>query len=190
MLFAPSFDRIRPRFAAWVFGALCTQALAQSALPVNAHDAASAVQRSATVVDVRSHADYAQGHLPTAVSLAQATGVSSREPLQALVSTHGIDLSREVLVVGAPGDAAAMRFANLLAQHASARVHWLVGGVTEWQMTGLAVSTQPSDPKLPVPQYLVAQHAEPLQARMAGAVRRTSLAPPVQAANNASSAGL
>jgi 3-mercaptopyruvate sulfurtransferase SseA len=154
--------------------ALASQA-AQAQEAVSAQGAAAAVSRGAVVVDVRSAAQYGAGHLADAVSVPQLLDLNDRKALQALVSALGIDLSREVLLVGEAGDAPAQQAAKLLARYASGRVHWLVGGAQEWQMSGRALHTSASSPRAPVPQYLVAHTPDMAQSspqRMAQAALR------------------
>jgi len=77
--------------------------------------------------------------------------------LQAAVSKAGIDLSREVVVYGEPGDAQAQALVDSLQPLSRGRVHWLVGGATEWAMTGRSLQALASSARQPVPQHLVAQ---------------------------------
>jgi 3-mercaptopyruvate sulfurtransferase SseA len=70
------------------------------------------------------------------------------------VSTAGIDLSRDVVIHGAAGDPQAQALYAPLTSLASGRVHWLVGGIDEWQAAGLPTAAQASR-RLPVPQRLV-----------------------------------
>ncbi len=141
--------------------------------PVSADAAALALAHGATVVDVRSAAAFEQGHLPGAVHwslpVAADAAHSANAPaaLAQFVSQAGIDLSRTVLVVGEPGDARAQALWHTLASYASGRVLWLVGGTTEWRMTGRSLSTQTFAAKA-VPQHLVLLQGAPIQVRMAG----------------------
>jgi 3-mercaptopyruvate sulfurtransferase SseA len=145
----------------------CLSASASGHEAVSADAASAAIAQGATVVDVRSAAAYAQGHLPTAALFPPDAARRSVAQLESLLSHTGIDLSRTVVVVGEPGDANAQALWHALSTYATGRVLWLVGGVTEWQMTGRAVSTQVQMAKA-VPQYLVRLHSEPAQVRMAG----------------------
>jgi 3-mercaptopyruvate sulfurtransferase SseA len=152
----------------WTTSALGSlQAHASGHEAVSADAAAQALAHGATVVDVRSAQAYAQGHLPSAALLPQDAARQSVAKLERLLSDAGIDLSRTVLVVGEPGDANAQALWQTLSTYATGRVLWLVGGATEWQMTGRALSTQVVAAKA-VPQYLVRLQAEPVQTRMAG----------------------
>ncbi len=74
--------------------------------------------------------------------------------LQAAVSRAGLDLSRDVVVYGEPGDARAQALVASLQALSPGRVHWLVGGAAEWAMSGRALALVGSH--LPVPQRLVA----------------------------------
>jgi 3-mercaptopyruvate sulfurtransferase SseA len=145
----------------------CLHASANGHEAVSADAAALALAQGATVVDVRSAQAYAQGHLPTAALLPQNAARLTVSSLERLLSDAGIDLSRTVLVVGEPGDANAQALWQTLSAYATGRVLWLVGGATEWQMTGRALSQQVLAAKA-VPQYLVRLQAEPVQTRMAG----------------------
>lgn len=151
--------------------ALAPGSLAPLSLAVSADAAALAVERGAVVVDIRSVADYARGHLPGAVSVPDAAGTDERAVLQQLVSSRGIDLSREVLVVGHAGDAQAQRLQASLLQYATGRVNWLVGGVSEWALSGRPLATLGSV-RPPVPQHLVRLQPTQAQPRMAGASLR------------------
>jgi rhodanese-related sulfurtransferase len=153
----------------------CLHANANGHEAVSADAAALALAHGATVVDVRSAQAYAQGHLPSAALLPQDAARLSVAKLERLLSDAGIDLSRTVLVVGEPGDANAQALWQTLSAYATGRVLWLVGGATEWQMTGRALSTQVAAVKA-VPQHLVALQAEPVHTRMAGHLLRASTA--------------
>jgi 3-mercaptopyruvate sulfurtransferase SseA len=145
----------------------CLHASAGGHEAVSADAAAQALAQGASVVDVRSAQAYAQGHLPNAALLPQEAAKLSVAALERLLSDAGIDLSRTVLVLGEPGDANAQALWHTLSAYATGRVLWLVGGTTEWQMTGRALSQQVQAAKA-VPQYLVRLQTEPVQTRMAG----------------------
>nr|WP_297354322.1 rhodanese-like domain-containing protein [uncultured Caldimonas sp.] len=140
---------------------------------LSAHAAQQAVARGAIVWDVRSESRYAAGHLPGAVQAAWSSG-DSLSALQTAVSEAGIDLSREVLLYGDAGDAAAGSLYAELQRVAPGRVHWLVGGVQEWVMSGQAL-TQAAAVRAPVPQRLVVLRGDQVEhPRMAAdALRRT-----------------
>ena len=153
-------------------GALCLAAAAGAAHAagheaVSADAAATALAQGAMVVDVRSAAAFEQGHLSGAVRWPLAAVDAPAADLAQFVSQAGVDLSRTVLVVGEPGDARAQALWHTLASYASGRVLWLVGGTTEWRMTGRNLSTQVLAAK-PVPQHLVLLQDAPAKARMAG----------------------
>jgi 3-mercaptopyruvate sulfurtransferase SseA len=162
----------------------CLQASAAGHEAVSADSAAQALALGATVADVRSTQAYAQGHLPSAALLPQDAASLSVAKLERLLSNAGIDLSRTVLVVGEPGDANAQALWQTLSAYATGRVLWLVGGATEWQMTGRALSTQVAAAKA-VPQYLVRLQTEPAQTRMAGHALRASAALDLRVSLNA-----
>ena len=166
--------RIAPLILALFAGA----ASAQLADAVSAEAAAQALARGATVVDVRPVADYRAGHLPGAVLLDAHAATRGLAALQDQVSRQGVDLSREVVVVGQPGDLLAQRLQQHLARYATGRVSWLVGGVHEWVLSGRPVDT--ADVALPaVPQYLVPLRAEARSPRMAGAALRDASGPAI-----------
>ncbi len=153
-------------------GALCLAVAAGAAHSagheaVSADAAATALAQGATVVDVRSAAAFEQGHLPGAVRWSLAAVDAQAADLAKFVSQAGVDLSRTVLVVGEPGDARAQALWYALGSYATGRVLWLVGGTTEWHMTGRSLSTQTVAAK-PVPQHLVLLQEAPAKARMAG----------------------
>lgn len=154
----------------------CLLASANAHEAVSADAAALALARGATVVDVRSPQAYARGHLPSAVLLHQNAARLSVAKLERLLSDAGIDLSRTVLVVGEPGDANAQALWHTLSTYATGRVLWLVGGASEWQMTGRALSTQPIAAKA-VPQRFVALYPLSTDVRMAGQSTRGAAQP-------------
>ena len=88
--------------------------------------------------------------------------------LQAAVSKAGLDLSRDVVIYGEPGDERAQALVASLRAVSPGRVHWLVGGAEEWSQSGRGLA--PFTAHAPVPQHLVA----PAQAegRMASAALR------------------
>ena len=156
-------------FATLLLASLAPFAQAQElpapwALAVSAEAAAQALARGAVVLDVRPAADFTRGHLPGAVSAPGAGALEDRTALQQLVSSQGIDLSREVVVMGEPGDAQAQRLHTSLLAYATGRVQWFVGGAHEWVLSGR--------PRAPVPQHLVALQPEHAAPRMAGAALR------------------
>jgi 3-mercaptopyruvate sulfurtransferase SseA len=168
-----SFNVLLTALALALIGTSPAQAAGHEA--VSADAAAQAMAQGASVVDVRSASAYAQGHLPQAVRLPSDAAAQSLEVLQQWVSNAGADLSRTVLVVGEPGDVNAQALWHTLSGYATGRVLWLVGGTTEWQMTGRALSVGAVQVKA-VPQYLVRLHNAPADARMAGhSVRATAI---------------
>lgn len=143
------------------------------ATAVSADDAHAAVVQGAFVVDVRSAPAHAQGHLPYAALLPANAAQLPLNELANQLAHAGVDSSRTVLVVGDAGDINAQALWQRLAQVASGRVLWLVGGVQEWQMRGHALTTAASL-RLPVPQFLAPFDAPPNATRMAGSKVRTS----------------
>jgi 3-mercaptopyruvate sulfurtransferase SseA len=171
-------------FATLLLASLAPFAQAQElpapwALAVSAEAAAQALARGAVVLDVRPAADFTRGHLPGAVSAPGAGALEDRTALQQLVSSQGIDLSREVVVMGEPGDAQAQRLHTSLLAYATGRVQWFVGGAHEWVLSGRPLATAASvtssntvTTRAPVPQHLVALQPEHAAPRMAGAALR------------------
>jgi len=159
----------RRLLVALTFGLSAGLSLAQAPLLAVSADAANAAMvRGLAVVDIRPASDYAAGHLPGAISAPALADASDLHSLQHLVSVHGIDLSREVLLVGQPGDERAMRLQARLNQYATGRITWLVGGVNEWVLSGRPVVTG-AVTLPPVPQYLVDLQPQAAAPRMAGA---------------------
>ncbi len=148
-------------------------ALAGPAIAVSADDAQAFVSQGAYVLDVRSAAQFTAGHLPNAVQLPTDAAQRPLNELAALLSQAGADSSRTLLIVGEAGDANAQALWQRLAQVASGRVLWLVGGVTEWQMTGRALSQDTVAHKA-VPQFLTPFEASPSKSNMAGGRVRSS----------------
>lgn len=166
-----------------------TGAVSAQGLPVLSADAAAqALARGARVVDIRPQVRYQAGHLPGAVALDVAAVAADVAALQAQVSRLGIDLSREVVIVGEPGDPQALRLLQQLANYATGQVAWLVGGTHEWALGGRPLHTGVT--RLPaVPQHLVqlsplavAGTASAGAPRMAGAALRDTPAAPAGAA--------
>jgi rhodanese-related sulfurtransferase len=146
---------------------LVAPALAGGHSAVSADAAARALAQGAMVVDVRSPNAFAAGHVPGAVRLPVEAAALNLAELERMLSATGVDLSRTVLVVGEPGDANAQALWATLQTYATGRVLWLVGGTTEWQMTGRTLNTDVVATKA-VPQRLVALHPAPAGVRMAG----------------------
>ncbi|QPF75254.1 hypothetical protein G8A07_21595 [Roseateles sp. DAIF2] len=141
--------------------------------PVSASMAEQRLQDGAQAWDLRADA---AALLPGAVRLDGAALLQAdAAALARAVSAAGIDLSRDVLIYGEPGDARALQLHRRLAGLASGRVDWLVGGAAEWQMSGRQTVSQAST-RLPVPQVLVAWDAGQPAAR--GAMAAASLRDP------------
>lgn len=147
-------------------------ALAQQSDAISADVAAHVLSQGAVVVDLRPATEFLQGHLPGAVSLPQAASAADRDTLQQLVSRHGIDLSRGVVLMGQPGDVQAQALQARLAAYATGRVQWLVGGANEWALSGRPLATTSAPPRAPVPQHLVRLAPQDSHPRMAGASLR------------------
>jgi 3-mercaptopyruvate sulfurtransferase SseA len=132
--------------------------------PLSASAAAQRLQDGAQGWDLRAAG---AALLPGAVRLTVGEQ-DDAATLARAVSAAGIDLSRDVLIYGEPGDARALALHARLARLASGRVDWLVGGLAEWQMSGRATVAAPAQ-RLPVPQRLVEPEAS---GRMAAAALR------------------
>jgi 3-mercaptopyruvate sulfurtransferase SseA len=148
-------------------------AWAGQASAVSADDAHAALVQGAYVIDLRSADSFAAGHLPQAAWLPADAAQRPLPELAALLSQAGIDSSRTLLIVGQPGQPQAQALWQRLAQVASGRVLWLVGGITEWQLTGRSLSTD-TQLRHPVPQFLTPFDAPAASARMAGSKVRSS----------------
>ncbi|MET0519000.1 MAG: rhodanese-like domain-containing protein [Burkholderiaceae bacterium] len=94
--------------------------------------------------------------------------------LQDAVSRAGLDLSRELLVYGDAGDPRAQALVDSLQGLSRAHVHWLVGGATEWAMSGRALRPLAAG-HAPVPQRLVLQQAHPGQGQSPGRMAAAAL---------------
>jgi 3-mercaptopyruvate sulfurtransferase SseA len=159
--------------AAW---AMAAGAIAGTASAVSADDAQVALAQGAYVLDVRSPAAYAAGHLPQASLLPHDAAKRDLHELAGLLTQAGVDSSRTMLIVSDAGDAHAQALWQRLAQVTSGRVLWLVGGVQEWQMRGHGLTTDVTA-KPPVPQVLVPLtpfEANEQDPRMAGSKVRSS----------------
>ena len=135
---------------------LLTGSGAAQADSLSAPAADAALRQGAVAWDVRSGAE---SGLPGALRVESAllNAWLERQDLAALqsaVSRAGLDLSRDVIVYGEAGDARAQALVASLQTLSPGRVHWLVGGSTEWALSGRALA--PLGTHAPVPQHLVA----------------------------------
>jgi 3-mercaptopyruvate sulfurtransferase SseA len=139
---------------------------------ISAAQAREALAHGATAWDVRAQGErLLPGAARADLSAWQRGG--GLAAIEAAVSAAGIDLSRDVVIYGAAGDAQAQALVRTLQPVAGGRVHWLVGGIDEWQAAGLPTATQ-GTARLPVPQRLVALQPERAGAAPAGAALRQS----------------
>jgi 3-mercaptopyruvate sulfurtransferase SseA len=153
------------RFTAWAlwFLALAAATGAARADAISAAQARERVAHGALLWDVRADTP---AFIPNALRADLRTWQRTRDlaALARAVSDSGIDLSREVVIYGQAGDPAAQALVQTLQTVATGRVHWLVGGVEEWQAAGGELVSQPAV-RAPVPQRLVAlqsaAHGEP-----------------------------
>lgn len=157
----------RAAHLALLLGASLLAGTAALAEPVSAAEAQRRLQEGSQAWDLRAEAPTL---LPGAVRLALDPQVDA-QTLARAVSAAGLDLSRDVLIYGEPGDARAQALHQRLARIASGRVDWLVGGVAEWQMAGHGTASAPAR-RLPVPQNLVEAGEVAAQPRMAAAALR------------------
>lgn len=157
----------RAAHLALLLGASLLAGTAALAEPVSAAEAQRRLQEGSQAWDLRAEASTL---LPGAVRLALDPQVDA-QTLARAVSAAGLDLSRDVLIYGEPGDARAQALHQRLARLASGRVDWLVGGVAEWQMAGNSTASAPAR-RLPVPQNLVEAGEVAAQPRMAAAALR------------------
>jgi 3-mercaptopyruvate sulfurtransferase SseA len=159
---AASIRAMLLRRLAFAFLAAAACAGTASAGPLSAVDARQAIAAGALVWDVRATA--APGAvLPSAVWLPAGAALKALArgdvaALASVVSAAGLDLSRDVVVYGRAGDPDAQALEAALAPWAPGRVHWLVGGIDEWQAAGLPTASAPVT-RLPVPQHFVVARA-------------------------------
>ena len=73
--------------------------------------------------------------------------------------------------MGEAGDVLAQQLQAHLKAYATGRISWLVGGVTEWTLSGRAL-TMDAVALHAVPQFLVPLHVHGAAPRMAGAALR------------------
>jgi 3-mercaptopyruvate sulfurtransferase SseA len=158
----------------WLFSGLLAASAAQadvlSAVHARERLAAGAVawdvQASPTVV-------VASALRADAQALRQWQQHQDLAALSRAVSASGIDLSREVVIYGHAGDAQAQALYAALQSVATGRVHWLVGGIEEWQAAGGPVAARAST-RAPVPQHLVARDTARHDQPAVASLRRTS----------------
>lgn len=179
--------------AATLAGAALGAPLAARADGLSAVATQGALARGATAWDVRAGpATLIAGAVQASTADVQRwLDGQGTQWLERAVSTAGIDLSRDVVVYGAAGDPRAQALYEGLTRLASGRVHWLVGGIDEWQAAGLPTAGQAVQ-RLPVPQRLVPRAlADGLQAptMAAPALRRSEPAQPVLAVTATSPRG-
>ncbi len=140
---------------------------------LGATQARHAIERGAQAWDVRSGR---VAHLVAGAARADLRNwerSGSIEDLARAVSAAGIDLSRDVVVYGTAGDPRAQALVAALVPVATGQVHWLVGGIDEWQAVGLPTQAQATS-RWPVPQHLVARPtAEPAGEPAAATLRRS-----------------
>lgn len=169
----PSIARRLLAIAAAVTALAAGHAAQAAEVPaLSATAAATALARGALAWDLRAAA--AEG-LPGALR-ADGAGIRAwleRGDLAALetaLSTAGLDLSRDIVVYGEPGDLQAQALVESLQPFARGRVQWLVGGAAEWVMTERPLRPLTSR-HAPVPQKLVTAEPPPGGAMAAAGLR-------------------
>ena len=127
---------------------------------LGATQAREAIERGAQAWDVRTGqpAHLLPGSVRADLQTWERSGAI--DDLARAVSAAGIDLSRDVVVYGRVGDARAQALVAALERVATGPVHWLVGGIDEWQAAGLPTEGRVAT-RWPVPQRLVVR--SPLQ---------------------------
>jgi len=152
---------------------------------LSAADSATALAQGAMAWDVRATTTQGTPGLPGALHIDAAAldawlAHHDLGALEAAVSQAGIDLSRDLVVYGEPGDARAQALVASLRNISRAQVHWLVGGATEWAMSGHPLS--PLTAHAPVPQHLLVASQQPAAASHMAAATLRATAPLDQAA--------
>jgi 3-mercaptopyruvate sulfurtransferase SseA len=166
------------RTTAWQSLLLTTGLLAASAAQADVLSAAHARERlaaGAVAWDVQAAPTVlvASAVRADAQALRQWQQHQDLAALSRAVSVGGIDLSREVVIYGQAGDVQAQALYAMLKSVATGRVHWLVGGIEEWQAAGGPVAASAAT-RAPVPQHLVARDAARQDEPAAASLRRTS----------------
>ena len=118
---------------------------------VDATEVGAAMERGAILWDVRGAEAYAQGHIAGAVNIGSVVKVLRNyntedflpiAQVQELLSTAGIDLSKEVVVYGRRGDPSAY-FALTAVKHFGGKQGRVFhGGVDAWQAAGRPLSKE------------------------------------------------
>lgn len=152
--------------------------LAAQANPLGAAQARDALERGAQAWDVRTGAQASLLPGAARADLRAWERSGALDDLARAVSAAGVDLSRDVVVYGTAGDARAQSLVAALTQVATGQVHWLVGGIDEWQAARLPTQAQ-ATVRWPVPQHLVARPAsepasEPAVEPAAATLRRST----------------
>ncbi len=154
---------------------LCISLLAANAVRaenLSAPAAEAAMSAGALAWDVRANAT---SSLPGAVQIdahsldgwLQDHDIAT---LRQAVSAAGLDLSRDIVVYGEAGDLRAQALVASLQSISPGRVHWLVGGTSEWAMSGRKLEAAAAT-RLPVPQWLVAPVGDGPKAMASAALR-------------------
>ena len=131
--------------------------LASAAGPiVDAAFVTEAMQRGAIVWDVRNAQEYAEGHVPGAVSIGDAAQVL-RDPnsedflptdkIEKILSAAGIDPAREIVVYGNRGAWNPYLVRYAMQYFGGTQAYVFHGGIDDWRAAGKAVSTEAA--KLP-----------------------------------------
>ena len=130
---------------------LMTGSAAMAGEIVDATEVGAAMKRGAILWDVRSAEAYAQGHIAGAVNIGSVAKVLRNyntedflpiAQVQELLSTAGIDLSREVVVYGRRGDPSAYFALTAVKQFGGKQGRVFHGGVDAWQAAGRPLSKE------------------------------------------------
>ena len=130
---------------------LMTGSAAMAGEIVDATEVSAAMKRGAILWDVRGAEAYAQGHIAGAVNIGSVPKVLRNyntedflpiAQVQELLSTAGIDLSREVVVYGRRGDPSAYFALTAVKQFGGKQGRVFHGGVDAWQAAGRPLSKE------------------------------------------------
>jgi thiosulfate/3-mercaptopyruvate sulfurtransferase len=114
---------------------------------------ADAVERGASLWDVRSERDYERGHIPGAVNVGAASWVlrdENREDylptpqIEKIFGDAGIDLNKEIIAYSTKGDPSAY-FGLVTIRHFGGKAGRVYhGGLNDWVAAGLPIRTEPT----------------------------------------------
>lgn len=135
---------------------VCDFAFAATGPIVDAAFVDAAMKRGVIVWDVRNPQEYAEGHLPGAVSIGDAA-VVLRDPnsedflptdkIEKILGAAGIDPAREIVVYGNRGAWNPYLVRYAMQYFGGTQAYVFHGGIDDWKTAGKAVSTEAA--KLP-----------------------------------------